>query len=417
MTAQPAYAHALSPDVEASPGPLRDSSARAVLAVRQLRLTDFRNYRQLRLDCGLEPVALVGANGSGKTNLLEALSFLAPGRGLRGARLDEVCRRRRADEAPEAAIGASTWAVAATLDTPEGRLTVGTGLEAPRNEGGLARRAVRIDGQAAASQTALGTRIAAVWLTPQLDRLFLDGRSERRRFLDRLVTALHPEHAGDVAAYENALRQRARLLADGNHGGNRDPHWLTALEDTMARHGVALAAARADTVHRLDAAARLGIGPFPRASLAMAGEIDTWLAEMAALDAEDRLRARLASDRTRDADHGTTGCGPHRSDLAVRHLDLDLPAAEGSTGQQKAVLVSIALAHARLVSLSRGRPPLLLLDEIAAHLDAERRAALFDEVVALGAQCWMTGTDAELFAPLRGRAQILRVTDGTVASI
>jgi DNA replication and repair protein RecF len=412
MTAQPANAYTLSPDAEASPGPLRDSSARAVLAVRQLRLTDFRNYRQLRLECGLEPVALVGANGSGKTNLLEALSFLAPGRGLRGARLDEICRRPRTGEAP-----CGSWAVAATLDTPEGRLTVGTGLEPPRNEGGLARRAVRIDGQAAASQTALGIRIAAVWLTPQLDRLFLDGRSERRRFLDRLVTALHPEHAGDVAAYENALRQRARLLADGSHGGNRDPHWLTALEDTMARHGVALAAARADTVHRLDAAARLGIGPFPRASLAMAGEIDTWLAEMAALDAEDRLRARLASDRTRDADHGTTSCGPHRSDLAVRHLDLDLPAAEGSTGQQKAVLVSIALAHTRLVSLSRGRPPLLLLDEIAAHLDAERREALFDEVVALGAQCWMTGTDTELFAPLRGRAQILRVTDGTVAAI
>ena len=412
MTAQPAYAYALSPDVEASPGPLRDSSARAVLAVRQLRLTDFRNYHQLRLDCGLEPVALVGANGSGKTNLLEALSFLAPGRGLRGARLDEICRRQRADEAPQAAIVASTWAVAATLDTPEGRLTVGTGLEAPRSEGGLARRAVRIDGQAAASQTALGTRIAAVWLTPQLDRLFLDGRSERRRFLDRLVTALHPEHAGDVAAYENALRQRARLLADGN----RDPHWFTALEDTMARHGVALAAARADTVHRLDAAARLGIGPFPRASLAMAGEIDTWLAEMAALDAEDRLRARLASDRVHDADRGTTGCGPHRSDLAVRHLDLDLPAAEGSTGQQKAVLVSIALAHARLVALSRGRPPLLLLDEIAAHLDSERREALFDEVVALGAQSWMTGTDAGLFKPLVGRAQLLRVADGSIAA-
>jgi DNA replication and repair protein RecF len=418
MTAQPASAYTFSPDVEASPGQLRrESSARAVLAVRQLRLTDFRNYRQLRLDCGLEPVALVGANGSGKTNLLEALSFLAPGRGLRGARLDEICRRPRADELAMGAKGAATWAVAATLDTPEGRLAVGTGLEAPKSEGGLARRTVRIDGQTAASQTALGTRIAAVWLTPQLDRLFLDGRSERRRFLDRLVTALHPEHAGDVAAYENALRQRARLLADGARGGNRDPHWFTALEDTMARHGVALAAARADTVHRLDAAARLGIGPFPRAALAMAGEIDTWLAEMAALDAEDRLRARLASDRARDAEHGTTACGPHRSDLAVRHLDLDLPAAEGSTGQQKAVLVSIALAHTRLVSLSRGRPPLLLLDEIAAHLDAERRKALFDEVVALGAQCWMTGTDAELFAPLDGRAQILRVTDGTVAAI
>ncbi|ODT99262.1 MAG: DNA replication/repair protein RecF [Rhodospirillales bacterium SCN 65-16] len=379
--------------------------------MRQLRLSDFRNYRQLRLDCGLEPVVLVGANGAGKTNLLEALSFLAPGRGLRRARLDEVCHRPRAagnDDAP-----ATSWAVAATLDTPDGRVAIGTGLEPARNEGGLPRRVVRIDGRTAPSQTALGRHVAAVWLTPQLDRLFLDGASERRRFLDRLVTALHPEHAGDVAAYENALRQRARLLGEGN----RDPHWFTALEDTMARHGVALAAARADTVQRLDAAARLGVGPFPRASLAMAGEVDGWLATMAALDAEDRLRGELAASRLRDADAGTTSSGPHRSDLAVRHLDLDLPAAEGSTGQQKAVLVSIALAHARLVALSRSRPPLLLLDEIAAHLDAERRVALFDEVVALGVQSWMTGTDAELFAPLAGRAQILRVADGSIAAV
>jgi len=398
MTAS-ANAFAYSPDAATGAAP-------ALLAVRQLRLTDFRNYRQLRLDCGLEPVVLVGANGAGKTNLLEALSFLAPGRGLRRARLDEVTRRS----------DATAWAVAASLDTPEGRLAVGTGLEPGRAEGSLPRRVVRIDGQTATSQTALGRHVAAVWLTPQLDRLFLDGASDRRRFLDRLVTALHPEHAGDVAAYENALRQRARLLTDGSQGGNRDPHWLTALEDTMARHGVALAANRADTVQRLDAAARLGVGPFPRASLAMAGEVDGWIAAMAAIDAEDRLRAELARNRLRDAEAGTTSMGPHRSDLAVRHLDLDMPAAEGSTGQQKALLVSIALAHARLVTLSRGRPPLLLLDEIAAHLDAERRAALFEEVVALGVQSWMTGTDAELFKPLAGRAQLLRVADGTVAA-
>ncbi len=386
---------ALAHNPDAAPG-----AAPALLAVRQLRLTDFRNYRQLRLDCGPEPVVLVGPNGAGKTNLIEALSFLAPGRGLRRARLDEVARR------PDA----TSWAVAATLDTPEGRLAIGTGLEPARGEGGVPRRVVRIDGRPAASQTALGLHVAAVWLTPQLDRLFLDGAGERRRFVDRLVTALHPEHAGDVAAYENALRQRARLLADGN----RDPHWFTALEDTMARHGVALAANRADTVQRLDAAARLGVGPFPRAARAMTGEVDGWIAAMAAIDAEDRLRAELAANRLRDAEAGTTSTGPHRSDLAVRHLDLDLPAAEGSTGQQKALLVSIALAHARLVTLSRGRPPLLLLDEIAAHLDSERRAALFEEVVALGVQSWMTGTDAELFRPLAGRAQVLRVDDGAV---
>ncbi|WIM11237.1 DNA replication/repair protein RecF [Enhydrobacter sp.] len=400
MTPPAISALAYSPDAATGAAP-------ALLAVRQVRLTDFRNYGQLRLECGPAPVVLVGANGAGKTNLLEALSFLVPGRGLRRARLDEVARRSRGGEP-----AASTWAVAATLDTPEGRLAVGTGIEPPRNGGGLARRAVRIDGRPAASQTALGLHVAAVWLTPQQDRLFLDGAGERRRFLDRLVTALHPEHAGDVAAYENALRQRSRLLGEGN----RDPHWFTALEDTMARHGVALAAARADTVQRLDAAARLGVGPFPRASLAMAGDIDGWVASMAAIDAEDRLRAELAASRLRDAESGTTYCGPHRSDLSVRHLDLDLPAADGSTGQQKALLVSIALAHARLVAWSRGRPPLLLLDEVAAHLDAERRAALFDEIMALGVQSWMTGTDAGLFGPLAGRAQLLRVADGTIAA-
>jgi DNA replication and repair protein RecF len=400
MTPPPINALAYSSD--AAPG-----AAPALLAVRQVRLTDFRNYRGLRLDCGPEPVVLVGANGAGKTNLLEALSFLVPGRGLRRARLDEITRRARGEQPV-----ASTWAVAATLDTAQGRLAIGTGLEPARNEGGMPRRVVRIDGRPAASQTALGLHAAAVWLTPQLDRLFLDGPGERRRFLDRLVTALHPEHAGDVAAYENALRQRSRLLGEGN----RDPHWFTALEDTMARHGVALAAARADTVHRLDAAARLGVGPFPRASLAMAGEVDGWIASMAALDVEDRLRAELAAGRLRDAEAGTTSCGPHRSDLSVRHLDLDLPAAEGSTGQQKALLVSITMAHARLVALSRGQPPLLLLDEIAAHLDAERRGALFEEIVALRAQSWMTGTDAGLFEPLAGRAQLLRVADGTIAA-
>lgn len=400
MTPPAVNALAYTPDAGSGAAP-------ALLAVRQIRLTDFRNYRQLRVDCGPEPVVLVGANGAGKTNLLEALSFLVPGRGLRRARLDDLARRPRGEEP-----AASSWAVAATLDTPEGRLAVGTGFESPRAEGGLARRLVRIDGRPTASQTALGLHVAAVWLTPQQDRLFLDGPAERRRFLDRLVTALHPEHAADVAAYDNAMRQRNRLLGEGN----RDPHWFTVLEDTMARHGVALAAARADTVQRLDAAARLGIGPFPRAALAMAGEVDGWIASMPAIDAEDRMRAELAAGRLRDASAGTTSCGPHRSDLGVRHLDLDLPAADGSTGQQKALLVSIALAHARLVALARGRPPLLLLDEIAAHLDAERRAALSDEIVALGAQSWMTGTDAGLFEPLAGRAQLLRVVNGTVAA-
>ena len=306
----------------------------------------------------------------------------------------------------------AAWAVAATVDTPDGRLAIGTGLEPARTDGGLARRVVRIDGRPAQSQTALGQHVAAVWLTPQLDRLFLDGPGERRRFLDRLVTALHPEHAGDVAAYENALRQRARLLADGG----RDPPWFAALEDTMARHGVALAAARAErssasTPPRAWASAPSRGPPSPwrarstagspacRRSTPRTGCAASW-PPAACATPRPAPHPRAASQRSRGA--------PPRSRPA---------GGRGSTGQQKAVLVSIVLAHARLVALSRGRPPLLLLDEIAAHLDAERREALFDEVVALGVQSWLTGTDAGLFAPLGGRAQFLRVADGSIAAV
>jgi DNA replication and repair protein RecF len=377
------------------------------LAVRQLRLTEFRNYRRLRLELADTPVVLTGDNGAGKTNLLEAVSFLAPGRGLRRSRLDEVSRQPRPDEPPPA----SGWAVAGVLDVPGGRVAIGTGLEtAPGGDGEAMRRVVRIDGRTAASQLALGEHVVAIWLTPQLDRLWVDGPGNRRRFLDRMVAAFDPAHAGSVAAYEQAMRHRARLLAEGRS----DSHWFAALEDAMARHGVALTAARLDLVARLDQAARLGVGPFPRASLALAGEVESWVAEMPALDAEDRLRARLAANRGIDSQAGITTSGPHRADLGVRHLDRDIPAAEGSTGEQKAVLVAIVLAHARLATLARGHPPLLLLDEIAAHLDARKRAALFGEITALGCQAWMTGTDGATFAPLAGQAQFLHVDAGEI---
>lgn len=383
--------------------------ANGPLAVRQLRLTEFRNYRQARLDLAPTPVVLTGENGAGKTNLLEAVSFLTPGRGLRRSRLDEVRRQPRAGETPVL----SGWAVAAVLDVPEGRVVIGTGLEsaAAAGEGESGRRVVRIDGRTASSQLALGEHVVAIWLTPQLDRIWVDGPGNRRRFLDRMAAAFDPAHAGSLSAYEQAMRQRARLLADGRS----DTHWFAAIEDAMARHGVALTAARMDLVARLDQAARLGVGPFPRASLALTGEVERWVAGMAALDAEDRLRLRLASSRGIDQQAGITTCGPHRADLAVRHLDRDIPAAEGSTGEQKAVLVAIVLAHARLATLARGRPPLLLLDEIAAHLDARKRAALFTEIVALGAQAWMTGTDTSTFSPLAGQAQFLRVEAGEIA--
>jgi DNA replication and repair protein RecF len=216
--------------------------------------------------------------------------------------------------------------VAATLDLPEGRVAIGTGLEAAANgdgEGTAMRRIVRIDGRNAQSQLALGQHVVAIWLTPLLDGLWTGGPGDRRRFLDRMVAAFDPNHAGSVAAYEQAMRQRARLLAEGK----LDPHWLSALEDTMARHGVALTVSRLDLVARLDQAARLGVGPFPRAALALSGEVEGWVSAMAALDAEDRLRERLAAQRRVDADSGTTTIGPHRCDLVVRHLDRDIPVA------------------------------------------------------------------------------------------
>ena len=380
--------------------------ARAALAVRQLRLTGFRCYAGLRLDTDAGCVVLSGANGAGKTNLLEALSLLAPGRGLRRARLEEMARRAPGQAAAEAAQAG--WAIAARLDTAQGALAVGTGLE----PGSSARRTVRIDGLPATSQLALGTHVAAVWLTPQLDRLFAEGAGGRRRFLDRMVAGFDPDHAGRAAAYDNALRQRARLLAEGR----ADAAWLAALEDTMARHGVAVAIARHEIVARLDHASRLGVGPFPRGSLALRGEIDAWVAEMAAVDAEERFRAALAAGRRGDAESGGAAIGPHRSDLEVVHLDRGRPAADCSTGEQKALLVALVLAHARLAGIARGAPPLLLLDEIAAHLDRARLAALFEELLALGAQAWMSGTDAGTFAPLRGQAQFFRVDDGAIAA-
>ena len=376
------------------------------LAVRQIRLTGFRCYAGLRLDTTADCVVLSGANGAGKTNLLEALSLLAPGRGLRRAKLEEMARRAPGQPAAEAAQAG--WAIAARLDAASGAVAIGTGLE----PGASSRRSVRIDGLPATSQLALGQHVAAVWLTPQLDRLFAEGAGGRRRFLDRMVAGFDPDHAGRAAAYENALRQRARLLGEGR----TDTAWLAALEDTMARHGVAVAIARHEIVSRLDQASRLGVGPFPRGALALGGEIDAWVAEMAAVDAEEKLRVALAASRRADAESGGAQVGPHRSDLLVTHLDRGRPAAECSTGEQKALLVALVLAHARLAGIARGLPPLLLLDEIAAHLDRTRLHALFEELTALGAQAWMTGTDAETFAPLRGRAQFFRVDDGAIAA-
>jgi DNA replication and repair protein RecF len=380
------------------------SPRRIPVGVTRLALTDFRNYRSTRLDLEAGPVVLTGPNGAGKTNLLEAVSFLSPGRGLRGARLADIDRRIGQDEAP------SGWAVAATLAIGRGAVRVGTG----RDPSGSERRAVRIDGEPARGQVALGELVGITWLTPQMDRLFIEGPSARRRFLDRLVLGLDPAHATRVAAYEHALRERSRLLRPMAQRGPADPVWLDALDEVMAAQGVAVAAARRDAVERLDRACAEAPGPFPRARLGLSGTVEAWLDDLPALAAEERFKTALTEARAADALSGGAGVGPHRSDLAVSHAETGLSAEGLSTGEQKALLISIVLAHARLQRETRGEPPLLLLDEVAAHLDAARRTALFDELLGLESQVWLTGTDAGLFAPLRAAARFLSVSDGAL---
>ena len=378
------------------------------LAVRRLTATDFRNYSWARLSVDRRPVVLTGPNGAGKTNLLEALSFLAPGRGLRRAALGEASRRA----GDEAAAG---WAVAARLDTADGPVEIGTGIAPAARPGAGARRIVRVDGADAASQSALARWVALSWVTPEMDRLFDGPSADRRRFLDRLVYGFDREHSARLNRYERALRERARLLR--GEGMRADGAWLEALESTMAEAGVAVAAARRGLTRRLDAVCRAAAGPFPAASVAVEGAVEAMLDEAPALAVEDAARARLARLRPVDIEAGGARFGPHRSDLVCVHLAKDRPAGACSTGEQKALLIRIVLGHARLAADERGAAPLLLLDEVAAHLDAERRGALFEEILALGSQAWMTGTEPGPFDGLGARVQHFGIRDGVLAPL
>ena len=389
------------------PADTRSGRQGAGLAVRRLTLTDFRCYKHQRLEVDARPVVLTGPNGAGKTNLLEGLSFLVPGRGLRRAKLADVIRRdTKTDAAP---VSSRPWGVAASVVTPQGKVDIGTGFQAGP-PGGRDKRIVRIDGEEAKTQAVLADHVSAQWLTPQMDRLFLEGAGSRRRFLDRLVFDSDPAHLGRIKAYEHAMRERMRLLS----GRKPDGDWLAALEDTMAAKGVAVAAARLDLVRRLGVPLAEHADAFPRAAVEVSGDVEGWLAEGPALAAEDRFRDALKRARGRDAKDGRTALGPHRSDLQVQHLENGRPAAICSTGEQKALLVALVLGTARMRAYEQGTAPLLLLDEVAAHLDDIRRDALYDEISALGSQVWLTGTDAGLFGPLAGRAQFFNVQDGTV---
>lgn len=376
-------------------------ATRTALAVTRLALSNFRSYAGAAIETSGAPVVLAGANGAGKTNLLDAISLLSPGRGLRGAKLSEHVRK-----GPSATDGA-LWAVAATVARGPESYDIGTGLTLSAS--GAERRQVRLNGAPAQNSADLAEIAQMLWLTPAMDRLFIESASGRRRFLDRLALGFDANHARVSLRYETAMRERARLLKFGP----RDPAWLDGLENEMAETGIALAMSRAETIACLNRALeeRGHAGVFPAAHLALAGETDE-LVQDDANGAADALRGRLARARVRDAEAGRTTVGPHLSDLAVRHTQKRTDAKDCSTGEQKALLISIVLADAWELSRRRdGLAPLLLLDEIAAHLDARRRTALFEEILALGAQAWMTGTDLSLFEGLGGRADIFIVAD------
>ena len=366
-------------------------------AVVSLALTDFRSYDRAELSTGGRSVYLFGPNGAGKTNLLEALSLLSPGRGMRAASLGDFGRRL-----PGEAQGRS-WAVSAAIEGEGGEARLGTGVEAP----GAARRLVRIEGEAVPPGR-LAEHLRPLWLTPAQDRLFLEGAAERRRFFDRLVFAAEPIHAAHAGAYDRALRERSRLLAEGG----ADPAWVTALEGRMAEAGARMAEARAATLAALqiEIDAR-GERPFPQADLGLAGAFEQLAAAGAGIvEIEARLAADLAASRSRDTAAGRALTGPHRTDLAIVHRQRGRPAAECSTGEQKALILNLVLAQAARLSRAKSQPnPILLLDEVAAHLDQFRRAALTDEIEALGLQAFLTGTDEALFDHFKGRALGVRV--------
>ncbi len=368
-------------------------------ALNRLALRDFRSYADLVLDVAAPIVALAGENGAGKTNVLEAISLLAPGRGLRRAEFSDMART--------GATGG--FAVSALLadDTQ-----IGVGLNEP-DENGRRSRIQRINGAPSPTLTAITEHARVVWLTPEQDGLFRGSAGDRRRFLDRLVLAIDAEHGARVNALERSLRDRNRILEERSHDGG----WLDAVERQAAELGVAVAAARAEAVTRLGALiaeTRDDASPFPWAALALAGQIDDLVATMPAVDAEDAYRALLKDSRARDRAAGRTLIGPQASDFKARHGPKDMAAEQGSTGEQKALLVGLVLAHARLVHAMSGIAPIVLMDEVAAHFDPRRRTALYDALGELGAQVWMTGADVALFADVPAGAARLMVTPGRV---
>jgi DNA replication and repair protein RecF len=367
--------------------------------ILKLTLNNFRNYHAASLETGAKTIVLVGPNGAGKTNLIEAISFFAPGRGLRRANLDEVAFSE----------GDGSWAAAAEIEGALGLATLGTGIERPLEDGATVLRKCRIDREPVGSAAAFADHLRVVWLVPAMDTLFVGAPSERRRFLDRLALAVDAEHGSRVNALERSLRSRNRLLEEARP----DAHWLDAVEHETAELAVAVAGQRVETVRRLDGvlASRKG-SAFPPAEIALDGWMEKLIPEHPAIEIEERYRAVLRDNRARDAAAGRTSDGPHLTDLKVTYAHKGIAAADASTGEQKALLIGLVLAHGRLIAEMTGFAPILLLDEIVAHLDPARRAALHVELAQLGGQVWMTGADPALFAEVENAAMIIEVASG-----
>ena len=370
--------------------------------LHRLTLTHYRNYRAASLAPRGDQIVLVGPNGAGKTNCLEAISFLSPGRGLRRATLDDVADNQ----------GDGSWAVSAEVEGALGLATLGTGIEMAPDSDAPSSRRCRIDREPVPSATAFGEHLRMVWLTPAMDGLFTGAASERRRFFDRLVLAIDSEHSSRVSALDRALRSRNRLLEVRNY----DDHWCDAIERETAELAVAVAAMRGQTLARLDARlqGRSATSAFPSGRISLDGWMENALLHEPATAVEDRYRAILRESRARDAAAGRTLDGPHLTDFQVVYAPKNMPARDASTGEQKALLIGLVLAHANLVADMTGIIPLLLLDEVVAHLDPGRRAALFDELARLGSQVWMTGADPQAFSAIGPSADIFEVDNGAM---
>ena len=369
------------------------------MSVLRLTLNNFRNYHAASLEAGAKTIVLVGPNGAGKTNLIEAISFFAPGRGLRRANLDEVAFSE----------GDGSWAAAAEIEGALGLATLGTGIERPLEEGATILRKCRIDREPVGSAAAFADHLRVVWLVPAMDTLFVGAPSERRRFLDRLALAVDAEHGSRVNALERSLRSRNRLLEEARP----DAHWLDAVEHETAELAVAVAGQRVETVSRLDGVlASRRASAFPPAEISLDGWMEKLIPEHPAIEIEERYRAVLRDNRARDAAAGRTSDGPHLTDLKVTYAHKGIAAADASTGEQKALLIGLVLAHGRLIAEMTGFAPILLLDEIVAHLDPARRAALHVELAQLGGQVWMTGADPALFVEVGDDAMVVEVASG-----